>query len=219
MPYYLLAIIKFMIGFSIILTHMNLTGRTQLSQLTPVDFIGNFVLGGIIGGVIYSDAIPLTQYVVVLLIGVSMISLIHWISKHIRLVRNVTIGNPITIIKDGQFQMEILKEKQNKIDILNILSQMHAQGIHSFQEVYFAQIEPNGQLTIICDRAQMPSIVLLKEGEVYKDELEKIGRDETWLKTELAQLNLHHLEDLFLVEFWDGKIHAIRQDGSMVPAH
>lgn len=37
--------------------------------MTPVDFIGNFVLGGIIGGVIYSDTIPLTQYIIILLMG------------------------------------------------------------------------------------------------------------------------------------------------------
>ncbi len=216
MPYYLLALIKFIIGFTIILTHMNLSGRTQLSQMTPVDFIGNFVLGGIIGGVIYSDAIPLTQYIVVLLIGVSMINLIHWISKHIKKVRNVTIGNPITIIKDGKFQMETLKEKQNKIDLLNILSQMHTQGVHSFQEVYYAQIEPNGQLTVICDRSQLPSVILLKEGEIYQDELKKIDHDENWLKTELAQLGLNSWEDLFLIEYWDGKIHVVLQDGHVL---
>lgn len=206
-----------MIGFTIILTHLNLSGKTQLSQMTPVDFIGNFVLGGIIGGVIYSDAIPLSQYIVVLLIGVSMISLINWISKHIRLIRKVTIGNPITIIKDGRFQMDTLKEKQNKIDIFNILSQMHTQGIHSFQEVYYAQIEPNGQLTIICNRAQMPSIILMKEQTLYHDELQKIDKDETWLQAELNKLQIQDESQIFLVEFWDGKIHVILQDGTMIP--
>ncbi|SUC20435.1 Uncharacterised protein [Proteus mirabilis] len=47
MEYYLLVVIKFIIGFTIILAHMNISGKTQLSQLTPIDFIGNFVLGGL----------------------------------------------------------------------------------------------------------------------------------------------------------------------------
>ncbi|CRL65528.1 hypothetical protein BN1805_03392 [Proteus vulgaris] len=81
MEYYFLVIIKFIIGFTIILAHMNLSGKTQLSQLTPIDFIGNFVLGGIMGGVIYTDAIPLYQYIIVFLIGVCFISLLNYISK------------------------------------------------------------------------------------------------------------------------------------------
>ena len=57
MEYYLLVVIKFIIGFTIILAHMNISGKTQLSQLTPIDFIGNFVLGGIMGCLLYtSDA-------------------------------------------------------------------------------------------------------------------------------------------------------------------
>ena len=39
MTYYLLVIVKFIIGFVIVLTHMNISGKTQLSQMTPVDFI------------------------------------------------------------------------------------------------------------------------------------------------------------------------------------
>ena len=63
--------IKFIIGFTIILAHMNISGKTQLSQLTPIDFIGNFVLGD--WGVIYTDAIPL-PICCVFLIGVFFIS-------------------------------------------------------------------------------------------------------------------------------------------------
>ncbi|MBA5839185.1 hypothetical protein F9879_20050, partial [Morganella morganii] len=75
-----MVIVKFIIGFVIVLTHMNISGKTQLSQMTPVDFIGNFVLGGIIGGVIYSDTIPLTQFIIILLMGVRFISIINWVS-------------------------------------------------------------------------------------------------------------------------------------------
>lgn len=79
--YYSLIILKFIIGFAIVITHMNLSGKTQLSQMTPIDFIGNFVLGGIIGGVIYSDTIPLYQYVTILIIGVLFISFLNFLTK------------------------------------------------------------------------------------------------------------------------------------------
>ena len=215
MEYYLLVVIKFIIGFTIILAHMNISGKTQLSQLTPIDFIGNFVLGGIMGGVIYTDAIPLYQYVIVFLIGVFFISFLNYISKKFNFFRAVAIGNPIPIIKKGRFIMENITEKKNKIDILNITSRLHAQGIHSFQEVNYAQIEPDGQITVVCDGAKMPSIIIMKDGVIRTSELEQIERDENWLNEEMKKQHIDTPEDVFLAEFWDGKVNFILQDGKI----
>ena len=194
---------------------MNISGKTQLSQLTPIDFIGNFVLGGIMGGVIYTDAIPLYQYVIVFLIGVFFISFLNYISKKFNFFRAVAIGNPIPIIKKGRFIMENITEKKNKIDILNITSRLHAQGIHSFQEVNYAQIEPDGQITVVCDGAKMPSIIIMKDGVIRTSELEQIERDENWLNEEMKKQHIDNPEDVFLAEFWDGKVNFILQDGKI----
>lgn len=194
---------------------MNISGKTQLSQLTPIDFIGNFVLGGIMGGVIYTDAIPLYQYVIVFLIGVFFISFLNYISKKFNFFRAVAIGNPIPIIKKGKFIMENITEKKNKIDILNITSRLHAQGIHSFQEVNYAQIEPDGQITVVCDGAKMPSIIIMKDGVIRASELEQIERDENWLNEEMKKQHIDNPEDVFLAEFWDGKVNFILQDGKI----
>lgn len=194
---------------------MNISGKTQLSQLTPIDFIGNFVLGGIMGGVIYTDAIPLYQYVIVFLIGVFFISFLNYISKKFNFFRAVAIGNPIPIIKKGRFIMENITEKKNKIDILNITSRLHAQGIHSFQEVNYAHIEPDGQITVVCDGAKMPSIIIMKDGVIRTSELEQIERDENWLNEEMTKQHIDNPEDVFLAEFWDGKVNFILQDGKI----
>lgn len=77
MEYYAWVLAKFVAGFAIIATHMYMSGRTQLSQMTAIDLIGNFILGGIIGGVIYSDTIPFKQYLLVLLLGVLLIYILN----------------------------------------------------------------------------------------------------------------------------------------------
>lgn len=213
--YYSFIILRFIIGFAIVITHMNLSGKTQLSQMTPIDFIGNFVLGGIIGGVIYSDTIPLYQYITILMIGVLFISSLNLLTKKVNFFRNVAIGNPIPIIKKGQFIMENILKKKNKIDIINISSRIHAQGIHSFQEIYYAQIEPDGQLTIICDEKNMPSVILMKDGVIRTSELESIERDEAWLKQQIEFQGIESLDDIFLAEFWRGEVTFILQDGKI----
>lgn len=213
--YYTLVIIKFVIGFAIVITHMNFSGKTQLSQMTPIDFIGNFVLGGIIGGVIYSDTIPLYHYVVILLMGVMFISLLNYLTKKFSFFRSMTIGNPIPIIKNGQFIMENILEKGNKIDMLNISSRIHIQGVLSFQEIYYAQIEPDGQLTVICNKDNMPSVILIENGVIRTSALGSIERDEDWLKEQMEKQQIESADDVFLAEFWRGKLSFILRDGKM----
>ncbi|MFC3394178.1 DUF421 domain-containing protein [Brenneria rubrifaciens] len=215
MEYYGYILLKFIIGFIIVIAHLNFSGKTQLSQMTPVDFIGNFVLGGVIGGVIYSDSIPLYQYIIVLFIGVGLITLLNAISKHFYFFRSLSIGDPIPIIKKGRFLMENILRKKNKIDIINVASQLRTKGIYSFQKISYAQIEPDGQLTVVCDDKEMPSVIVIKEGKPRHYELNEIEKDEAWLSAEIARHGIE-LENIFLGEFWQGKLMFILKDGSVV---
>lgn len=212
MHYYLGVLIKFAIGFIIVILHMNFSGKTQLSQLTPVDFIGNFILGGVIGGVIYNDDIPLYQYVTVLLIGIAFIALLNILSKKISTIRKMTMGNPIQIIKNGQFQIENIEKNKNKIDIFNFASQIHTKGIRSLQEIDYAQIEPSGQLTVFCSQKDIPSTIIMENKNINKHGLEDIGKDEAWLNSEIAK-NKIQISDIFIAEYWNGELNFVLKNG------
>lgn len=214
MEYYGVVLLKFIIGFIVVISHLNFSGKTQLSQMTPVDFIGNFVLGGIIGGVIYSDAIPMHQYILVLFLGVALISLLNWVSKHVWFFRSFTIGEPIPIIKNGKFLMDNILRRRNKIDIINVASQLHSQGVHSFQEIRYAQIEPSGSLSVVCEGSAMPSLILMKDGNPRASELNGIEKDEEWLDEMLNKSNIER-KQVFIAEFWEGKLTFILKNGDV----
>ena len=215
MEYYAWVLAKFVAGFAIIATHMYMSGRTQLSQMTAIDLIGNFILGGIIGGVIYSDTIPFKQYLLVLLLGVLLIYILNTATKHIQVLRGFAIGSPIPIIKNGKFIIENLVDNKHKIDILRLASQLHAQGACAFQQVYYAQIEPGGELTVICDERDMPSVIVMFNGEARLDQLTSIGHDPQWLDSKIKALGLE-TEDVFLAEFWRGELCVTARDGSVI---
>ena len=52
---FLLVTIKLLIGFFAMVTTINLSGKGNLAPSSASDQIVNYVLGGIIGGVIYSN--------------------------------------------------------------------------------------------------------------------------------------------------------------------
>ncbi|MCD4610438.1 YetF domain-containing protein [Proteus mirabilis] len=74
---------------------------------------------------------------------------------------------------------------------------------------------PDGQITVVCDGAKMPSIIIMKDGVIRTSELEQIERDENWLNEEMKKQHIDNPEDVFLAEFWDGKVNFILQDGKI----
>lgn len=213
MEYYLLTFSKLIIGFAIVMAYMNYMGKTQISQMTSIDLIGNFILGGIIGGVIYSETIPILRYILVLCMGIGLMSVLNMITKHFDFFRTVTIGVPIPLIEEGKFILDNLESKDNKIDIISIASTLRSQGILSFQEIRFAQIEPNGQLTVIKMNEPLPSVIILVNGEILASELEKINKNKEWLEEELKKQNINDSQDVFLAEYWNNKVKFVLKSG------
>nr|WP_269845028.1 YetF domain-containing protein [Wohlfahrtiimonas populi] len=92
------------------------------------------------------------------------------------------------------------------MDIISIASTLRSQGILSFQEIRFAQIEPNGQLTVIKMHEPLPSVIILVNGEILVSELEKINKSKEWLETELKKQNVNDSQEVFLAEYWNNKV-------------
>lgn len=215
MTYYICVLIKFCIGFLIVIGYMNLSGKTQLSQMTPVDFIGNFVLGGIIGGIIYNEQISFRQYIIVLILGIALIYALNFVTRKFSLFRAMAIGNPIPIIKNGKFLMNNIRSKSNKIDILGVASLLRAQGILSFDKINYAQIEPGGQITVVCDEDSIPAVILVKDGSIISYGLGEIDKDERWLREKIRAAGVKNIQDIFFAEYLNDEIKFILNNGDI----
>ena len=58
---FLLLTIKLLIGFLALIIIINITGKGNLAPTSASDQIQNYVLGGIIGGVIYNNDISISK--------------------------------------------------------------------------------------------------------------------------------------------------------------
>ena len=65
---YLEITFKLVLGLLALITVINLTGKGNLAPTTAMEQIQNYVLGGIIGGVIYSKDLHVFQFGIVLTI-------------------------------------------------------------------------------------------------------------------------------------------------------
>ncbi len=67
-------------------------------------------------------------------------------------------------------------------------------------------MEQNGQFIIVKYGEQNPKFPIITDGQVQKDVLEIIGKDEAWLEETLEKQGYKNIKDIFLAEYEGGEI-------------
>ena len=209
-------VLKIICGLLIIGVYLSLTNKAQAQNQTPIDFMGNFVLGGIIGGVLYSNTISLGYYIVYLIAALATIHALNTLIARSQLVHRWVMGRAVPIIRDGKLITEAFSGARTRVDLVEVMAQLRAQGIFSLADVDYAQKEADGTLTVVrrSDKHEM-NFLLARDGIASPEQLARIGRDQAWLEHTLAS-RAQSLGDTFAVELSQGELMTIvRTDGSM----
>lgn len=82
---------KFILGMLCIILQINIVGKRNLAPVTALDQVQNYVLGGIIGGIIYNQDITVLQFLMVLIIWTLVV---------------MVDGRPAILVKNGKLDVE-----------------------------------------------------------------------------------------------------------------
>lgn len=166
--------IKLAVGLIGFLWVLRTTNRCQLAQMTPVDLIGNFVMGGIIGGVIYNQDITTVQFIIVLAIWQLLVLGVNALRIHTESGQKMIVGRPTPVVIKGKYLQD--KFELLGLDIADFATLSRIQGVHSLYDIWNAQIEPNGQATIQKKDARKTSNILITNGTIDTGALEMMER-------------------------------------------
>ena len=167
--------IKLAVGLIGFLWVLRTTNRCQLAQMTPVDLIGNFVMGGIIGGVIYNQDITTVQFIIVLAIWQLLVLGVNALRIHTESGQKMIVGRPTPVVIKGKYLQD--KFELLGLDIADFATLSRIQGVHSLYDIWNAQIEPNGQATIQKKDARKTSNILITNGTIDTGALEMMEKE------------------------------------------
>ena len=199
--------IKLALGLLSLVFVINVTGKGNLAPSSAVDQIQNFVLGGIIGGVIYNSSITIIQYLTILIIWTILILLLKWLNTNISFFKHLIDGKPTIIIKNGQLDPEACRTKG--LAAADVALKLRAQGIFQLKDVKRAVIEQNGQLIVVRMGDENPKYPIVTDGVVQIEILETIGKTEEWLMDELKKEGFDDVSDIFIAEYDKGEINVV----------
>ena len=201
---FILVAIKLFIGFFSLIMVINITGKGNLNPNSASDQVQNYVLGGIIGGIIYNKEIDILECVIILFIWCMLVLLFKAIKRHSVKARQLIDGKALIIIDNGQINLENCK----KVGLCahDVAFKLRTNNVYSTDKVKRAILEQNGQLIVIQFGEENPKFPIITDGQVQYDILEVIGKDEKWLIEEIKEKGYEEVSDIFLGEYVDGKL-------------
>ena len=163
----------------------------------------NYVLGGIIGGVIYNNAISILDFVLVLIAWTLLVLILKYLKMNSGAIKDFVDGSPAVVIERGKILMdECMRHGMLAHDIM---LKLRMTGVYYVKDVKRAVLEPNGQLTVIQYGEQNARYPIILDGQVDEDILELIDKDRDWLKGELSMAG-YEPKDIYIGEYKDGTL-------------
>ena len=204
---YLNVAIKLIMGLLSLVFVINISGKGNLAPSSATDQVLNYVLGGIVGGVIYSPRISVLQYFIILMIWTMIVLILKWLKTNSVLFKSILDGQPVIIIKKGILDVEACRRAG--LTANDIAFKLRTNGVYSVKKVKRAVLEQNGQLIIVLQDEENPKYPIITDGTVQTNILEAIDKDTDWLQEQLKEMGYENISDIFLAEYDNGKINVI----------
>ena len=183
--------------------------NSQLKQLTPISVVLNFLLSAILSSFILDEEFSITAFFVIMIIYGALLAVVNWLSFNTSFGRRMFVGTPRVIVQNGEFRADVMRKM--RLNVRDVAVAMRAQDVHSLRDIRFAQVEANGDLTIVKKGDENYSVVLIDNGVVDTSALEKIGKTELWLMAQLHAKKIRDPENVFIAQYHHGKISVIKK--------
>lgn len=191
-------VIKLLVGMAGVLFFLRLSGKSQMAQMTPTDIVNSFVIGAIVGGIIYDPDLSIWDMLFAMIIWSAINLIVRFLSRNSYL-SGFLQGESEFIIKDGKLNLKVMD--RNNLSMDQLIAKLREKDIFSLLDVDDVRFEADGQLTVFENQKGPLSYVLISNGKILRKTLQEAYRTEDWLREELDKLGFSHIENLFCVEW------------------
>ena len=204
---YIEILIKLALGLVSLVFVINVTGKGNLAPNSAIDQIQNYVLGGIIGGVIYNSSITILQYAEILIMWTILVLLLKWLTNNVGFVKQMIDGKPTLLIKNGEIDPEACRSVG--LSASDVALKLRSQGIFQLKEVKRAVREQNGQLIVVQNGDENPKFPVITDGVIQSDVLDTLSLTEEWLIDHLNKQGYDNVANIFIAEYDKGQLSVV----------
>ncbi len=166
---------------------MRLAGKTQMGMITPLDTVNSFIIGALIGGVIYNPGLSVWLMLFSIFIWALINIAVRQLSK-INFINRLINGSSEYLIKKGVLMLGTLKK--NNMTMHQLKTKLREQEVFGLLDVDDVRFETNGAITVFRKEDAILSYLLINKSEILKATLRDAKRNEDWLRNEMDKLGV-----------------------------
>lgn len=202
------------IGIVGVIVITRILGKKQLSQVTPLDFVYVLILGGIVEEGLYTTQTSWYHILFTFVVWGLMVWILETLTQRYDKFRSLIKGTNNVLVENGQVNYKALKK--NKLEIEQLRTLLRMQSVFSLKDVEYAVLETSGSVSVLPKAegeplskadyleefdTNVPSYLLVEDGQVHHKNLKQSAKDEDWLLDELAKQG-YQLNNIYFAE-WD----------------
>jgi uncharacterized membrane protein YcaP (DUF421 family) len=202
-------------SFSIIIGLFIITkllGKKQLSKLSFFEYIVGITVGDIAGTLSMDRDLDLKNGVTSILIWSLFPLVTSRISLRSKRFRDFVEGNATVFVRDGKILEQNLRKEKYTID--EFLEQLRKKDIFSIEDIEFATLESNGDLSVLLKKKKQPATygdlysevphlkepqTIIMDGDILDEPLAQLGLNRAWVDAQLEKLNVL-IENVFIAQ-------------------
>lgn len=207
---YILAIRSLILYIGVLIA-IRLMGKRQIAQLQPFEFVVILIISEMVSVALQSTNIPLINTVIPIIVLVICQVFIAQMDLKSDKFRNLICGSPAILISDGVLQEKTMVSQ--RLDINDILEQMRAKGFFDIEDIAYAILETNGQISFMPKSsvrpvqpsdmeldipAERPAITLIADGKINYNHLQWANVDINQLMQAIKKAGFPNEKDVFI---------------------
>ena len=198
MQEYITLMIKCLVVYFVIIIALRIMGKREVGELSVFDIVIYLVMSELLAiSITESHESILKSLVPIFTLAVLQI-IISWILLKSKKVRDIFDGKSVILIHKGHINQDAMRKNRYNID--DLMSQIRSHDLCTPDEVAFAVLENNGQLSVLPKKSckvKHPD-PLISDGIINKKALKDLHRDSEWLKACMKEEGIQDIKDIFL---------------------
>ena len=196
----ILSYVRTLLLYLLLLVMVRLMGKRQIGQMEPSEFVVTMLVANLASIPMEEVGIPLYAGVVPMLTVLGAELLLSGLSMDSVRFRKLLCGKPVILIENGRVIQENLRRTRVTID--ELMGHLREKDVLNITAVQYAILETNGNLSVFPFPAEIPArakdagvtvkpqylpVTLIEDGVLLRDNLQKAGKDQAWVRRVLGE--------------------------------
>ena len=199
---YISITLKLVTGMIGILAFLRITGKAQMAQITPLDTVSAFVIGALVGGVLYNPDMSMWHIIFALAVWTGFNMLVRFAMRS-AYMRHLIKGKSDFLVKKGIINFGNFKRNSLEMEQFRML--LRQKGIFSMFDVEDVLFETNGAVTVLPTGKTADSFLIVNNGEFVESGLAGSEKSKEWALYHIKRNGFSSPSELFCMEWTPNK--------------